>query len=229
MRDETFSDDILFDRLVDGELPDAERRRLLTALDERPDGWRRCALAFLESQSWSSDIRQLVREPASTPINNDPVTRAAALRKPLRRGMAWLAIAASLLVAFTFGRLQRDAGNSIATLPPNADEQLAVVTPPEQRVPEPARADDALTLWVRDDAGQTRPLRVPLVDAAALDRQLGVQFQSGMPAAVRERLQKRGYDVQSKRRYAPLWLENGRPMIVPVEDMKIVPVGQNVY
>jgi hypothetical protein len=46
---------------------------------------------------------------------------------------------------------------------------------------------------------------------------------------VRAQLQDRGYDVQSKRRYAPFWLENGRQMIVPVEDTKIVPVYQNVY
>jgi len=62
-----------------------------------------------------------------------------------------------------------------------------------------------------------------------LDRELGVSFQSAIPSGIRERLQHRGYDVQSKRRYAPLWLENGQPMIVPVEDTKIVPVGHNVY
>ena len=32
---------------------------------------------------------------------------------------------------------------------------------------------------------------------------------------MRNQLKERGYTVQSKRQYAPLWLENGRPMIVP--------------
>jgi hypothetical protein len=70
---------------------------------------------------------------------------------------------------------------------------------------------------------------VPLVDASTLDRELGLQFQTGVPDDVRDRLQHRGYAVQSKHQYAPMWLDNGRPMIVPVEDTKIVPVSDKVY
>ena len=56
------NDNEIFDRLVDGELTADERRALLASLDSRPDGWRRCALAFLEAQAWGSDFRQMVRE-----------------------------------------------------------------------------------------------------------------------------------------------------------------------
>ena len=230
MREEISHDDILFDRLVDGELPDAERHRLLESLDECPGEWRRCALAFLEAQSWRSDLGQLARKSVPTPNANDLAMRSPDHHKALRQGLAWLAIAASVLVAFTLGVFQGDGGSPTATVVPDADEQLAVVAPPAgQAIPGTAPTDDSLTLWVRDDTGQTRPLRVPLVDAGTLDRELGVTFQSALPSGIRERLQQRGYDLQSKRRYAPLWLENGRPMIVPVEDTKIVPVGQNVY
>src|SRR5713101_874206 len=44
-------DNRLLDRLVDGELPDAERRDLLLKFEKEPDAWRRCALAFLEAQT----------------------------------------------------------------------------------------------------------------------------------------------------------------------------------
>jgi hypothetical protein len=70
---------------------------------------------------------------------------------------------------------------------------------------------------------------VPLVDAGELDKQLGVQFQTGVPDDVRNQLKNNGYQVQSKRQYAPLWLENGRPMILPVEDTNIVPVSNKVF
>ena len=40
------------DRLVDGGLSGPERRDLLLRLDADPEGWRRCALAFLEDQAW---------------------------------------------------------------------------------------------------------------------------------------------------------------------------------
>jgi len=48
--------DSAIDRLVDGELADAERRELLIQLENDPDGWRQCALAFLEDQAWRSAI-----------------------------------------------------------------------------------------------------------------------------------------------------------------------------
>jgi hypothetical protein len=218
--------EMLFDRLVDGELNEVERRQLLASLEERPDGWRRCALAFLEAQSWRGDLAQLVR-PMSPPPEGELSPHLPARRNLFSQSAAWLAIAASLVIAFTFGLMQRDDGPRHAAVSPKTEDQLVAVEPPQQQTAVPV--DDALTLWVRDDTGQTRPLRVPLVDAGDLDRKLGVSFQSALPPAVRERLQRRGYDVQSKRRYAPLWLENGRSMIVPVEDTKIVPVGQNVY
>ena len=45
------------DLLVDGELADAARRQLLTTLEARPDGWRRCAWPSSRPQSWGSGLR----------------------------------------------------------------------------------------------------------------------------------------------------------------------------
>ena len=58
----THDDDVRFDRLVDGELSDAERRQLLASLDDEPDGWRRCALAFLEAQQWQQSLAAVQRQ-----------------------------------------------------------------------------------------------------------------------------------------------------------------------
>jgi hypothetical protein len=62
-----------------------------------------------------------------------------------------------------------------------------------------------------------------------MDRHLGLQFQPGLPADVRSQLEQGGYQVESKRRYAPLVLDNGQSLVVPVEDTKIVPVSNRVY
>src|SRR5262249_32693931 len=88
--------DRLLDRLVDGELPNAERRALLLRLESEPDGWRRCALAFLESQSWREAVGPLA---AAAPIPSRPI------RTPRRRrSVARLtAVAASLAAAFALG------------------------------------------------------------------------------------------------------------------------------
>jgi anti-sigma factor RsiW len=67
---DSLHDDALFDRLVDGELTGEERRRLLESLDTRPEGWRRCALAFLEAQSWREELGQVAR--AAHPLDDSP-------------------------------------------------------------------------------------------------------------------------------------------------------------
>ena len=230
MPDNTTRDSILFDRLVDGELSMAERRDLLQSLDQRPEGWRRCALAFLEAQSWRGEFGQLLGDvvhPSTQAANL--VVRDAHNRKRLHSAAAWLAVAASVFVAFGLGTMQRADQHTIGTIPSSPIDQAVVSQSPAPRaLPDSKNAEDVMTLWVRDETGDMRPMRVPLVDAGALDRELGMEFQSAVPVGMRERLQQRGYDVQSKRRYAPLWLENGRPMILPVEDTKIVPVGQNI-
>src|SRR5271165_540757 len=49
------------DRLVDGELSEADRRVLLLKLEHEPEGWRNCALAFLEAQCWQAELGQISR------------------------------------------------------------------------------------------------------------------------------------------------------------------------
>lgn len=230
MNNETPNDDTLFDRLVDGELSDSDRRTFIESLDARPQGWRRCALAFLEAQSWRNELRHLAGEPPATAAAvKAPATQPQVKRTTMRAVAQWFAVAASLLVAFKLGSWQHDQGIPIAGDATKTSEQLVSVPPPTAPAPNGAKANDALNLWVRDDAGQLRRVRVPLVDARALDQQLGMQFQTGVPDDVRNRLHGSGYTVESKRQYAPLWLENGRPMVVPVEDTKIVPVSNKVY
>jgi hypothetical protein len=226
-------DDRLFDRLVDGELSSEERRELLQSLDTAPGGWRRCALAFLEAQSWGEGLRRVVHEPGPTVVADaQPVFVPNSASRPAgwnRQHFAWLAIAAGLLVAATLVVTRQDRRPGVS------DTAQSNVPAPDQRVapqvesPEGANDKDMLTFWVRDENGQQRPLRVPLVDADPMDRELGLTFQSGVTDGLRSRLRGHGYDVRSRRRYAPLTLDGGRRMIVPVEDTKIVPVSQNVY
>ena len=59
------------DLLADGELSDEARCGLLARLDRESDGWRRCALAFLEAQAWRGETRSMVRETVA-PIIESP-------------------------------------------------------------------------------------------------------------------------------------------------------------
>lgn len=227
MNEEFAQDELLFDRLVDGELDAAERRRLLESLDARPDGWRRCALAFLEAQAWRDDLRRMVRTAATPAVGQElrPASGAVDRRRIWKRSAAALALAASLFVAFLLGSLRHGgtlAPEQFAQHDGSTNGAVSATAPGAMNAP---KSDDAVTLWVLDEGGKTRPVRVPLVDASHLDRSLGLAFQPSLPAAVRDRLAQQGYAVQSKQRYAPLWLEDGQPMVLPVEDMRIVPVS----
>ena len=227
------NEDILLDRLVDGELKGSERRHLLESFDKRPDGWRRCAVAFLEAQSWREEMGQVARGNASeTNERKSPVSSVVPSSKSRwSSATTGFAIAASLLLAFGMGWMQRDRGHSIADGELRPTNQITTATPPSNAASQNDwNSSDAVTLFVQGDDGRRHPVRVPLVDAATLDKQLGVQFQSGLSDNVRNQLKDSGYAVQSKRQYAPLWLEkeNGRPMILPVEDTKIVPVSNKV-
>jgi len=228
------NEDILLDRLVDGELSGKERRQLLESFDERPEGWRRCALAFLEAQSWREEMGQVARGRASkTNEPKSPASSAAPGRKSHWSSIAtWLAMAACLLLAFGLGRMQHERGRQIAGGSIRPIGQVASVDPSiNSTSPDSATPGDAVTLFVQGEDGRRHPVRVPLVDASTLDKQLGVQFQSGLSDDVRNQLKNNGYAVHSKRQYAPLWFEKekGRPMILPVEDTKIVPVSNRVY
>jgi hypothetical protein len=231
MNDDTsLNEDI--DRLVDGELTADERRHLLQSFDKRPEGWRSCALAFLEAQSWREELGQVARGCAAEPQKTkSPVPSAAIVRKSIwATGAMWLAMAAGLLVAFGLGTMRRERSLLVADNAGSSASQMASTSAPGNTArPSTTKHGDAVTLFVKDEGGRMQPVHVPLVDASTLDKQLGVQFQTGMPEDVRKRLKSDGYAVQTKRRYAPLWLENGRPMILPVEDTKIVPVSNRVY
>jgi len=209
-----FNESILLDRLVDGELSGSERRQLLESFDTRPEGWRRCALAFLEAQSWRDEIGPLARDSGSeTSASERRVSDFSPIRKsPWATGVSWLAIAACLLLAFGLGRIERQQGFPIAERSSDSSRQVASVNPPGDTPSLNAHnPNDAVTLFVQGDDGRRHPVRVPLVDAGTLDKQLGVQFQSGLTDDVRNELKDKGYAVRSKRQYAPLWLEKKRP------------------
>jgi len=117
----------LLDLLVDGELSESQRRELLLWCERDPEGWRRCALAFLEAQSWSQELAGLdpdsllaigrpdgasssnlphdESEPNLRPAPESDADRQLAGRgAPRWRVVGWpLAMAASFLVSFALG------------------------------------------------------------------------------------------------------------------------------
>ncbi len=218
------NDNLDFDRLADGELSPRERQELLASLDGRPEGWRRCALALLESQTWRRELNTMIQE-----VSPSAVQVAAALPVPLparpHRGanLPWVALAASLLAAFGVGwGVRGPAGSG------NLSDQLAGSG---DQAPHVGDSKDVVTLVVRDAEGRQQRVRLPLVEAGQLGREWA-HTSPVVPAGLRAGLQNRGYDVRSERRFAPLFFEQDQqlvPMVVPVDDTYVVPVSRKVY
>jgi hypothetical protein len=225
----THDDNLIFDRLADGELSNAERQELLASLDSRADGWRRCALALLEAQTWRRDFKSFViQEAPPTVVQVAAIVPSELPARPMRGSFSksnanrWFTLAASALVAFGVGWQMRGSDSQAPI-----NEQVASDNIANKEV----NSRDAVTLLVKDDQGKQQRLRLPLVDGPELEGQI-VELSPQVSPKMRASLQNRGLDLQSKRRYAPLFFEHGKqvvPMVVPVNDTYIVPVNRPVY
>jgi len=229
-------DDHRFDLLVDGELSEAQRRALLAGLDDEPGGWRRCALAFLEAQALKQDFGAILREPVERPT----VGRVVRPRRPLGYGATLAAVAASFLVALFLGtqvsKWRRDqdllgtapvadaSDNSGDTrpMPPPAPEAMLVDSPqPARSVPGPAISNPTYVAEFAGADGQSPPIRVPAVERERIDD----GWLESLPAAISPEIvrqwERGGYPVRQRRRLLPFRLDDGRQLLVPVDEINI--------
>lgn len=240
-------DDATLDRLVDGELNAADRRRVIAALDAAPDGWRRCALAFLQAQdlrrqlgAWTADNAVAAPAGVNSPQAVELAQRSGATASSTGlRALGWLAVAACLLVAFGLGwqtslrSLSTPDGGQLLAQDDAAAQPSVAPAPSEPDAPDlaPPEVDprDAVTLLVRDVSGTPQRLRVPLIE---VNRGGDLANAANLPPALRQQLLDNGLDLKVRQRVVPLFFENNNelaPMIVPVNDAVITPVSRELF
>ena len=232
----------LFDRLVDGELSESQRTELLNSLDQEPDGWRRCALAFLEAQCWKKELGGLRQ---TMPAAQAPLSSAVApSRRPTKRrsspfGLAGTlaAMAATFLLFLGAGVLWQHSGNRLGNFFAAAgSNQIASnkdgrPTTPSGTQTAVARADSqpnnasAPWQWVRlSPAGSTDPgesVRLPALERDRMDQQWLQSLPSPIPQNVVQALQRSGYQVQRQQELMPMPLKDGRQLVVPVDKVQL--------
>lgn len=231
---EDYDTDEMLDRLIDGELSPDDRRRVLIALETSVDGWRRCALGFVEAQTWRSEMRRVVSDGGHAVPHQSPPTLPTSRTSPTqispsrhRPNAAWLATAAGLLFAFALGWQVRAPQAT-----PSFDQPLAISPPPEQPPQQRVPSADAVTLVLNDSQGAQHRVEVPLVEARNLGRQFADSPRWAPSPAVRRSLDAQGVDLKTRRRYAPLYFEQENqivPMVVPVDDAYVTPVNSTVF
>lgn len=248
-------DPALLDRLVDGELADAERRQLLERLECTPGAWRQCAMAFLEAQCWKEALGQWNLPPAE----GVPAAAARPLAAPVRRLGRWemlAALAASMLIAGVFGGIVGSAwrpGAVLAPLPlagapaaivppaapreagPNVVEAAQWTTPSVSPPATPdARAEvgqpgwETITVRVPDPSGMgTREIPLPVFAAQGIDPSW--LEPAPLPPEMCECLRRQGYEVRHHRALVPAPCGDGRCLVMPVDQVEIHYVGNGKF
>lgn len=229
--------------LVDGELGGEAERRLVRRLEQAPDGWRRCALAFLASQALSKELASLPREDlkvsesapsdSAAPVQATLV-RAAASQSPRTsrspRFLSTFAVAASFLVAFGLGLALRGG------LPIGEPESMQLAAPTSNatspdalaqadRQPNPAEtADsppDAATAVAQPDEWPT----IRLVETSNAERVWADDRESIIPPHIRRALERMGHRIEEHRQMLPIELDDGTQGYIPAERVELHYVG----
>jgi hypothetical protein len=232
-------DDEQFDLLVDGELPEAQRRRLLASLDETPGAWRRCALAFLETQSWKEELGRMASERPDEPPTVPARRLASRFGGRLR---TLLAMAACFLMAFVLGLALRDAWRAGPAVGPEQRSLVADRVPndasaepgPQEAVvaesalaessPVPATASPWRTVTLAVDGGpdgETEFIHIPAREWRSGEDPWRESMKSAIPPSLLEFLNQRGYRFQQDHRLVPVPLKDGRQLVVPMDLVEV--------
>ncbi len=102
------------DRLVDGQLAPQEYRELLRQIDKDPDGWRQCAMAFLQHQAMEKEFQTFSKSPEN-PMDRraKPAATPPIYVRQLSRSMKVLCgIAAALVLGVSAGVALRPVEDS---------------------------------------------------------------------------------------------------------------------
>jgi hypothetical protein len=247
------------DRLVDGEVAEPQRQALLSRLERSPDGWRDCALAFLEAQAWREALEPgqvagvFDGRPNSSRANIPPAGQAAVRvaapagvarrpearvtgRLPWRWGplMGMVAAAASFTVAFTLGLVAQRHWLS-PRLPDGGGASSVVDGSPRSTSGEPAAAAGpkppkwGTVQFVVDGPGGS-PAQVRLPAVESADPLQWLRDQPpAIPDEVAQELRRRGHHVQTQRRYVPVPLDDGRSAVFPFDQVEVRFRGGNGY
>ncbi|REK06770.1 MAG: hypothetical protein DWQ37_22260 [Planctomycetota bacterium] len=238
----------VLDRLVDGELAPVQRRELLLALDDEPGGWRMCALAFVESQTWRLEMTRLASEPILASVHAAaPRVTLKGVAPPKRQAWGWfLASAASIAVAFALGTQfgptqiagdpqRTDAIAQQSTDVPEPDILAVGAEKHEAESAENAQAesspgdpavDQALpwqTLMLKpvDDSAAGTPIELRVVDAASDEASSWLEAQAGISNLLTQQLQRDGWEVRRTQDVVPIDLSDGRRVLVPIEQVDL--------
>jgi hypothetical protein len=235
--------DAFLDRIVDGGLTPDQLREALDRLGREPDGWKRCALAFLEAQCWSESFRSMAdaspalargftptSRPAPSPSNRWATTRPriamAAGIAAISFALGWAAHPARTPLArhepsWPLASGDRDPVPDVAKMDHIPDPIEGPSSPMPDDSPLPLSAPPIVTVGrVRVSPDEGAPA-VPIIGGSGIDE----QWVRSQPPTITEHqmalLEQHGYHVDRRRRLVTATLRDGRRVTVPVDRFQV--------
>jgi hypothetical protein len=213
---------VQLDRLADGELPAEDYRALLAALDEEPQGWRRCAMALLEAQALRKDLELLRGECLASPakVVALPSMKTQRARRPW---LTILAMAASFLIALPVG--------------PYLVHWF--VAPAKPLIVEQPKSKPRVAPAITNTGGSQTPAPLGNLVLTSANGQVEVPYydvnqgakyllddRALLPPATIQSLERSGHRVERTPSVMPVDLENGSRVYLPVDNYRITPVRE---
>ena len=201
-------------RLVDGELDDSSSASLLEDLEDAEDGWRKCALAFIESQLWDQTLAPagLIEPEATDPVLSsdiNPTTTQVQTQPEAAHNFSWgqlLTLAACLALAFFLGRQlspnsPSPTDTNLSALPNEPEPRLQVVGEIELK----PRGNEV-----------GGPHRLPVLAGSA-----EFSDRSSIPDSLFRQLQDAGFRVDRSTSFQTLPVGDEGVMFIPVEQVDL--------
>jgi hypothetical protein len=219
------------DRLVGGDLTKAESRQLIARLDADPAGWKQCALAYMEAQSWRGAFESMVAcEPTEVP-------QTVKATRTLRAFGSLMGTVAAVVVAFVAG-IGAMAVWQARSADRHSKSDLAIDANKHSNDPGEGAAkrqaesatDDPLLLGVVNISsnGETEAA-FPLVTTKDKDL-VSIELTAAQLSDYDRRLwERRGYRIEQYRKLVSVALADGSRFRFPVDWVQYRYVGERVY
>lgn len=237
-------DDLILDRLVDNELSDQEYREVLRLVEEKPDGWRKLAVAFLESQAFENEMSCLheidgadsgagsllkddpfeTQEAGGYPVSHGPKRNGTdsqpspvdpSFWKSFRRALP--AIAACFAIAFTIALYVREIQNRGNSSDANSARGVAGDRPIDPRFIELVSNDP--------DGG----VQTPVYNHQKFDPGSYAQDIDTLKPHLQEVVNRSGWSANEKTHVVPIKDGTGNRIIVPLKEINLKPTNFEDY
>ncbi len=215
------------DRLVGGDLSESETRKLVEQLNATADGWKRCALSFMEAQSWQQTFRSIVPtpKPAGVTVRGKPAVRS---RRFFVSAISMCAFAIGVGLTITWERFRATPSPTAPVAVENPREKNPEIDNKQLHVAAQNRKPRVVGL-VRVSNDGVVESAFSLVDNSKPEFVSIVLASKSLSEYDCQVLERRGFHIKKHRKLVSVVLANGNRFQFPVEWTNYQYVGQPLF